>query len=79
MAIPRRTQRRSEEKRQRLVEAALHEFSRQGFDGASTRRIAARAGVPQSAVPYHFTTKEALWSEHEASLFELIEFSNAAT
>ncbi len=49
------------ETRTRLVEAALHEFSDKGFEGASTRAIASRAEVAQSAVRHHFSTKEALW------------------
>jgi len=57
----RRPQRRSQETRDRLVDAALREFAERGFDGASTRTIAARAEIAQSAVPYHFNTKEALW------------------
>ena len=57
----RRPQQRSVETRDRLVEAALQEFAAHGFDGATTREIARRAGVALAALPYHFTTKEALW------------------
>jgi AcrR family transcriptional regulator len=32
-----------------------------GFDAASTREIAARAGVNQQLITYHFKTKLALW------------------
>lgn len=62
-------QRRSQETRDRLVEAAVEEFADRGFEGASTRNIAARAGVAQSALPYHFTTKEALWKAAADRLF----------
>ena len=57
----RRPQQRSLETRERLVEAALEAFARHGFEGATTRAIARRAGVALAALPYHFTTKEALW------------------
>lgn len=57
----RRPQRRSVDTRERLVEAALAVFGDLGFEGASTREIARRAGVALAALPYHFTTKDALW------------------
>jgi len=57
----RRPQQRSAETRERLIEAALDVFAASGFEGASTREIARRAGVALAALPYHFTTKEALW------------------
>ena len=57
----RRMQRRSLETRDRVVEAALQVFASHGFEGATTREIARRAGVALAALPYHFTTKEALW------------------
>jgi len=60
-STPRRPQQRSLETRDRLVEAALQEFAAHGFEGATTREIARRAGVALAALPYHFTTKEALW------------------
>lgn len=69
----RREQRRSLETRDRLVEAALHEFAQKGFDGASTRAIATRAGAAQSALPYHFTTKEALWRAAADRIFGLYQ------
>jgi AcrR family transcriptional regulator len=68
-ASPRRTQRRSTETRERLVAAALPEFAEKGFEAASTRSIARRAGVALSALPYHFSTKEALWKEAVEHLF----------
>lgn len=58
---PRRVQQRSLDTRERLVEAALAVFAQRGFDGATTREIARRAGVALAALPYHFETKEALW------------------
>jgi len=45
----------------RLLDAALETFSELGFDGATTRDIAARAGVNLGLVQYHFGGKEKLW------------------
>jgi AcrR family transcriptional regulator len=68
----RRPQQRSLDTRDRLVEAALHEFAARGFDGATTREIAQRAGVALAALPYHFTTKEALWRAAADRIFALL-------
>ena len=65
----RRPQQRSLETRERLVEAALEAFARHGFEGATTRAIARRAGVALAALPYHFTTKEALWKAAADRIF----------
>ncbi len=58
---PRRLQQRSTDTRERLIDAGLEVFAAHGFTGASTREIARRAGVALAALPYHFTTKDALW------------------
>jgi TetR/AcrR family transcriptional regulator len=68
-ARARRPQQRSLETRQRLVDAALLVFAEHGFAGASTREIARRAGVALAALPYHFTTKEALWKAASDRIF----------
>jgi AcrR family transcriptional regulator len=49
--------------RERMLDAALSAFSELGYDGASTREIASRAGVNQGLIPYYFGSKEALWQE----------------
>ena len=49
--------------RERLLDEALKAFSELGYDGASTRVIATRAGVNQGLIPYYFGTKEALWRQ----------------
>jgi AcrR family transcriptional regulator len=49
--------------RERMVEAALEVFTDKGFDAASTRQIAARAGVNHGLIPYYFGTKRKLWQE----------------
>ena len=49
--------------RERMLDVALGAFAELGYDGASTRTIAGRAGVNQGLIPYHFGSKEALWRE----------------
>ena len=49
------------EARARILEAALEAFSLHGYDGARTREIAARAGVPLGLLQYHFGGKPKLW------------------
>lgn len=58
--------------RQQLVEAAVQEFAARGFDGASTRAIAARVGAHQPQINYHFASKEALWRASADHLFGLL-------
>jgi TetR/AcrR family transcriptional regulator len=57
----RRTRPSADETRTRILAAALDVFSEQGFDGASTREIADRAGVTQPLLNYHFSAKDELW------------------
>lgn len=47
--------------KERLLEAAIDVFGKQGFSGASTRMIAAAAQVNISAIPYYFNGKEGLY------------------
>lgn len=47
--------------RARIIAAARRSFATAGFEGATTRRIAAHAGVAQSLLLYHFRSKDALW------------------
>lgn len=49
---------RGDETRLRIIEAAIDLFGEYGFDGASTRDIAARAGVNAPALQYYFENKE---------------------
>jgi AcrR family transcriptional regulator len=54
---------------ERILEAALAAFAERGFDGATTREIAAAAGVPQGLVTYHYAGKQALWEAAVDALF----------
>ncbi len=64
-----RVQERTLRTRQKLIAAGLHEFGLNGFEASSTRSIASRAGVAQSALPYHFTTKDELWRAAAEKIF----------
>jgi AcrR family transcriptional regulator len=58
--------------RDRIVAVAADLFSERSFDGATTREIAARVGVTQPLLNYHFRSKEELWQAAVDSLFELL-------
>ncbi|MBL1073410.1 TetR/AcrR family transcriptional regulator [Nocardia sp. 2] len=54
----RRTQQeRRESTRKALIEAALQVIKQEGYAAASTRRVAAAAGVSLGAMNYHFATR----------------------
>ncbi|MGH9016262.1 MAG: TetR/AcrR family transcriptional regulator [Acidimicrobiales bacterium] len=59
-------------RRDRIVAAAAELFSERSFDGATTRDIAARAGVTQPLLNYHFHSKQELWQAAVDSLFALL-------
>jgi AcrR family transcriptional regulator len=61
--------------RERLIDAALDAFGINGFDGASTREIARRAGANLAAIPYHFGGKEGL---HRAVAKHIVDSINAS-
>lgn len=61
--------------RERILAAALELFSELSFDGATTREIAARAGVTQGLLNYHFSSKDELWRAAVDGLFA--EFNQA--
>ena len=55
--------------RERILAAALDRFSELSFEGATTREIAARAGVTQGLLNYHFSSKDELWRAAVDGLF----------
>ena len=54
-------QARGEDTRRRILEAALHLFAAQGYEGTSTRQIAEGAVVNLPAIQYYFGNKEGLY------------------
>lgn len=52
---------RGDETRQRIIEAAVTLFGEHGYSGASTRDIAAAAGVNAPALQYYFENKEGVY------------------
>lgn len=53
---------RGEETRARIIKTAMALFGEHGFDGVSTRDIAAQAGVPAPSLQYYFENKEGLYA-----------------
>ncbi|MGB5811635.1 MAG: TetR/AcrR family transcriptional regulator [Polyangiales bacterium] len=62
-------QSKSSATREKIVRAAVDAFATYGFDGASTRQIAALAGENQGLITYHFSSKENLWKAAVDSVF----------
>jgi len=48
--------------RERILAAATEEFGENGYDGTTTRSIAARAGVDPASLHHHFGTKADLFA-----------------
>lgn len=61
LKVPRAPQQRSLDTREKIVDAAILLFARNGYEGASTRAIATHAGLQHTLVTYHFKGKEGLW------------------
>jgi AcrR family transcriptional regulator len=60
----------------RILEAAEQVFATKGFEGASTREIASRAGVNISSLHYHWESKETLYFAVFKNIYnQLIEIS----
>ena len=66
----RRRQAASAEVLESILDAAAEEFAAHGFEGASTRRIAERAGVFQAQLGYHVGSKADLWTATVDRLFD---------
>jgi TetR/AcrR family transcriptional regulator len=62
----------AEATRARIGEAAGKAFAEKGFEGASTREIAAAAGVEQGLLTYHFPTKDELWRAAADRIFGVL-------
>ena len=53
---------KSEERRAAIVRSAIHLFAEKGFRGATTRELAAAAGVTEPVLYQHFRAKRDLYS-----------------
>jgi AcrR family transcriptional regulator len=71
--VTRKMQTRADATRRALLDAALQEFAAHGFEGASTRAIATRAGSHQPQINYHFESKHELWRATVDHLFERLD------
>jgi AcrR family transcriptional regulator len=77
--LPDRTTRPSADPtRDRILAAAADLFAERSFDGATTRAIAAQAGVTQPLLNYHFTSKDELWRAAVDALFQTLTSSMLA-
>lgn len=63
---------RGEETRARIIEAAVAVFGERGYEGASTRDIAAAAGVNAPAIQYYFDGKEGVYLQCVEQLIEFL-------
>jgi AcrR family transcriptional regulator len=61
--------RRGQDTKERLLTTAIEQFSRHGFDAASTRQIESAAGVNRGLITHHFGTKAQLWKAAARQLF----------
>ena len=68
-----RGEHRGDHTRRRILDAAIEVFASEGYGGASTRVLAARAGVNQPAIQYYFASKEGLYRAAAARIGRDIE------
>src|SRR5687768_18286979 len=66
---------RGDERREQLIRVAIALFARNGFNGTTTKEIAAAAGVTEALIFRHFPNKDALY---EAILKWKVEEAGAA-
>jgi TetR/AcrR family transcriptional regulator len=71
----RKQQQRSIVTQQKLLDAAIDAFSKNGFKGTSTRDIADRAGVHHPLITYHFKNKDQLWRAAADRIFREFNIS----
>jgi AcrR family transcriptional regulator len=77
-AADRATRPSADSTRDRILAAAVDLFAERSFDGATTREIAARAGVTQPLLNYHYRSKDDLWRAAVDSLFATLVSSMSA-
>jgi AcrR family transcriptional regulator len=64
---------RGEDTARRILLAAIEVFAEEGYEGASTRSLASRAGVNAPAIQYYFGSKEGLYRAVIAHIANLVE------
>ena len=62
MMKPKKKRMTGDERRRKIIQAAMDVFSRSGFNGATTRKIAQKAGISEAMIYSHFKDKEDLYS-----------------
>lgn len=65
-----------DERRRQILEVAMELFSKNGFVGTTTKKIAEAAGVSEATVFKHFANKDELYSailDHKACSHEMAE------
>lgn len=67
----------AEDRRRQLLDTALNFFSHKGFNGTTTKEIAAAAGVTEAIIFRHFPSKQALYAavldcQHESGEHEAV-------
>jgi AcrR family transcriptional regulator len=72
------------ERREQIIRTATELFSRDGFRGATMRRLAEKAGISEAMIYHHFPSKGALYDamlqvklENSKHLFYPLEAANA--
>ncbi len=71
-------QKRAEETRERILEAAVKKFSMTGYDAASVDDICTEAGISKGAFYHHFPTKQAVFLALMQGWLEMIDASMEA-
>lgn len=59
---PKKKRLTGDERRKEIIQAAMDVFSRSGFSGATTRKIAEKAEISEAMIYSHFKDKEDLYS-----------------
>jgi TetR/AcrR family transcriptional regulator, regulator of cefoperazone and chloramphenicol sensitivity len=64
---------RGEDTSRRILETAIQVFADEGYEGASTRMLAERAGVNLPAIQYYFGSKEGLYRAAIGHIADVVE------
>ncbi|MEM7017329.1 MAG: TetR/AcrR family transcriptional regulator [Pseudomonadota bacterium] len=71
-AVSKSTRGKSVQTRDKLIDAGIFLFTRQGYEAVSTRQIETHAAVQRNLVTYHFSNKEEFWKACVAKVFRQI-------